>query len=733
MSLHVLPRSYSLLHKVHGHAASVRAGLAALTLLHGLAACAEQGEDAVPPPGSGSADAGIDVRGPDITPADSALPDTEPVPDAEARDSGTPEVGGLPDGGVSGAERPVCDPLDPASCLFPWPSDFWLVEDPTMPTGLRLTFGEDSMPINRQGFPVDPTPFGWLDGFGPGVPVMTVLPGVDLSALPGEESLERSVETGSASLLLRWDEDSAAWARVPHWVELDATTPAGEEALTFLRPAVILEPATRHAVVFRDLRTLEGQPMPASPAFAALRDGQPLEDPWLEARRPTWEAFFESLADAGIARSSLTLAWSFTTGSEAQIQRPLREAIDLVLDAVPAEGPALSLVSRERFLEAGDDSGLPVDANVAWRASATLRTPSVLTPNTGSVGFRLLRDDAGHVQLGAPMDVNVRISVPQRALTGEPVGVVVYGHGLLGDAREIFLGHLRRAAQELGCIFVATPLRGMSADDAPGVIALTSDLTEFAIIADGLVQGIAQTHVLAESVQSSLPGLLAEIDDRIVLDPDRVFWFGGSQGGIFGATVLATSETMARGILAVPGNNYATLLQRSINFGQFFTLLRNNYGSAADIATLIALAQLQWDWTDPVSWLRRMLHEPLADGRRREALFLISKADKQVAVVTNEIAARTWPERLAMMEPWDVDRTPWGVPQTPYPHLGSGMILFDFGNPWPLGRANLPPDDPLPDPHPRIAEVDAASGLLQTFLEEGRILDVCGGDGCRPD
>jgi hypothetical protein len=126
------------------------------------------------------------------------------------------------------------------------------------------------------------------------------------------------------------------------------------------------------------------------------------------------------------------------------------------------------------------------------------------------------------------------------------------------------------------------------------------------------------------------------------------------------------------------------------------------------------------------------LTEQTPDGRDRDVLLLLSKADKQVAVVTNEILSRTFPE-VALMAPYDVERTPWGITQTTYPHTGSGTVLFDFGNPWPTGRANLPPNDPLPDPHPRIAEVNAAGALLQSFFDDGEIIDVCGGDGCRPD
>lgn len=719
-------------------AAALRS-LVAIAALASLYACSDDDSPAPDTTPDAENDAGADAiadttdAGPteDITPElDSALPD---VPPSDTGDGDTGEVDAQGDAQTdTGTPEPtfpadVCDPLDPSLCSLPWPSNLYLQPDDSRPTGYTLRFGATTLPSNRGGLHVDPAPYARLDGYGWGVPIMTIFPNVDLAGLAGEESLEVSLSEDSKTLLFAVTDEGLV--QVPHWVELDQTVSAPTPQVLFLRPAVVLEPATRYIVAFRNLLQTDANPVPSSEAFAALRDNILTEEPAVETRRAAFESMFAELSEAGVERASLTLAWDFVTGSEETLHAPVDTATRLAMEAIGEEGAPLTFDTIERD-ERPETGGENVDDEIAIRIEATMQTPSFVRDLTGS-GADLLLDEDGLPQIQGTDDVFVRIMVPHRAVEGEEVGVIVYGHGLLGNAYEIDAGHLQRVAEELGYVLVSVAMRGMSDDDAVGVLSTTFDMSNFSVIADGLVQGMVQTHVLARTAKTRLPGLLQELDADINIDTDRVYWFGGSQGGIFGTTVLATSPDMYRGILAVPGINYSTMLQRSVNFEVYFEQLRNNYGQGATTAVLIAMAQLRWDYTDPVSYWRRLAALQSDPENPRSALLLLSKADKQVAVVTNEIVARTYPE-VAVMAPYDSERTPFGITQTPYPHTGSGMILFDFGNPWPTGQANLPPSDPLPDPHPRIAEVTEAADLLRQFLDTGVIIDVCGGDGCTP-
>jgi len=67
-----------------------------------------------------------------------------------------------------------------------------------------------------------------------------------------------------------------------------------------------------------------------------------------------------------------------------------------------------------------------------------------------------------------------------------------------------------------------------------------------------------------------------------------------------------------------------------------------------------------------------------------------------------------------------------------YPHKGSGLVNFSFGNPWPA-PGNVPPNDKLGDPHGKPRNLDHHNQQMAHFWRTGEILDVCGGDGCTPD
>jgi hypothetical protein len=75
--------------------------------------------------------------------------------------------------------RPACDSLDPSVCLYPWPNDYFTTSDRGTDTGLRLNIAPDATPANVHGVHIDPTDFDRNDGFSPGSPIVTRVPGLD--------------------------------------------------------------------------------------------------------------------------------------------------------------------------------------------------------------------------------------------------------------------------------------------------------------------------------------------------------------------------------------------------------------------------------------------------------------------------------------------------------------------------------------------------------------------------
>ena len=59
---------------------------------------------------------------------------------------------------------PGCNPLaSEVDCLLPYPSDFFLVDDPSLPSGKRVALGEAAMVLDAEGASLDlaaPRPAG---------------------------------------------------------------------------------------------------------------------------------------------------------------------------------------------------------------------------------------------------------------------------------------------------------------------------------------------------------------------------------------------------------------------------------------------------------------------------------------------------------------------------------------------------------------------------------------------
>src|ERR1043166_7754596 len=80
--------------------------------------------------------------------------------------------GGVPVALRAAPARGHCDPIDTSQCLTPFPDDFFTVGDPASPTGRRVHFAVDVMPVNASGVSIDPADWNRNDGFSPGAEII---------------------------------------------------------------------------------------------------------------------------------------------------------------------------------------------------------------------------------------------------------------------------------------------------------------------------------------------------------------------------------------------------------------------------------------------------------------------------------------------------------------------------------------------------------------------------------
>ncbi len=660
--------------------------------------------------------------------------------------SGTAGAGG--DGG-SGGGPPApplgCDPLTPSYCGFPYPNDYWTTEDPTTATGMRLALPEVIMPENDDGVRSDPSPFNDADGFSPGIAAMTHMPGATAAGLPASNSIEASLAFDSPTVII----DTETGDRVAHWVDLDeyvvqakirvdanADRPdftinrsldeLRQEQALMLRPAIRLEDSTRYIVAIRGVVDDQSAPIAPTAGFQELRDDTPSDDPVIESRRAHFEDIFSQLEGAGIGRQDLQLAWDFTTASKENNTQWMVHIRDDALAGFP-DGVSYRVEPIAEGVEAG----------IACRLEITFEMPLYMTD--GNAGALLNFGADGMPTQNGTFEYTAAMVVPQSAQPpGQAAPLVQFGHGQLG-AKEQVLGFQAIAAQ-LNLVGFALDFKGFAFDDQATIITALGggDWSDFRPIPERMHQGFVNFLMAMRTLSREANGgpttelnqALANDCGGAVIDGDKRYYFGGSQGGILGASIMALSTDIERGLLAVPGQSYNLLLNRSVNVDVFAPLMYEQYEwNGLDVQLNLALIQGLWDRAEPTGYSKYIRTDRFPNTPPHEVLIQVSKSDHQVTNLGAHIMARTigGVVNLAAGDVANVIRPVWGLEVVPGTHAGSGMIEVDFGNPEaPIG--NYPPwDDTMGDPHGRAVELVSLGITLSTFYETGVVENLCSG------
>jgi hypothetical protein len=132
-----------------------------------------------------------------------------------------------------------CDFLDPSSCLFPFPSDWFTVPDATKDTGKRVNFSNAGMPKNKDGVPIESSDYNRNDGFSVGATSLTRVPNVDL-AMTGAAPItdvERSLDVDAPVVLV----NATTLQHHLMWVEIDSNDTIYATIAIIIHPSVNLE------------------------------------------------------------------------------------------------------------------------------------------------------------------------------------------------------------------------------------------------------------------------------------------------------------------------------------------------------------------------------------------------------------------------------------------------------------------------------------------------------------
>jgi hypothetical protein len=628
-----------------------------------------------------------------------------------------------------------CEPLDPARCLLPFPSNGLTRADEASATGLRLALPADGMPQNASGVAIDPAEWNRNDGFSTTSPLLTHITDLDAQASELPSWTEPDASLGDDSTIVVVEVDSGE--RWPVFAEPDAKAGADDDQLLKIYPLIPFTEGATYAVGLRALVGLDGAPIDATAAFTAYRDRLDTGIASVEDRRESMEdEVFAPLSAAGVERSELQSAWSFTIASTDGIAGRMLHIRDNALGALGVAAPTFEVT------EVVDEVD---DEYIARTVRGTYTVPNYLTGD-GSPGQRFFYGDGvaptadelpvRNGDISSPFECRISDST---LAGGEPARVSQYGHGLLGSQREVGALNVRQFAFEHNIVFCATKWAGMSEDDIANAIDSLGDFSNFPTMADRLQQGVLNQIVLGRLMIAD-DGLATHpafqfADGSPLIDTSHLYYDGNSQGGIMGLMLTAVSPDIERAVLGVPGMNYSMLLPRSVDFDDYELVMVPAYPDVLDRTLIISLAQQLWDRGEGAGYVQHVTTDAYTGTSTKQVLLHVALGDHQVTEISAFIAARALGAGVhqPLAAPGRAsDGLAWGLDALSYPSEGSGIVLWDSGSPS-IPVVGLPPRDGR-DPHedPRY-DADVRRQKSEFLQVGGQIIDVCGDAPCESD
>ena len=693
---------------------TVVAGLSVALL---LAACSDDGSsssDTNPAVGSVAID-------------DTAPPITDDIPfEADA------ELTAAVQGAVDSAD-PNCDPLDTRSCLLPFPSNRYTQQDPTSDTGLRVSLPPGSLPSNESGAAINVNEWNRNDGFSPNTPILAWFPDVDpdASKLPKWTDIGASLAADATIVLL----DTDTGERIPLWAELDAHATDRVDQLLTIRPAISLPEGHTFIVAIRGLVDTNGATIEATPTFQVYRDNLTTGIEEIEYRRGEMNNTLSTLSDAGIERSSLQLAWTFTVASTRNISERMLHIRDESLAALGDIAPAYTVTA---VTPNSDD-------NIALQVEGTYTVPNYLAGDGGpGNAFHYDSDDVDALPTVNPdvptVEVGFLCNISVATMNGtEPAHLVQYGHGLLGSNGEINAGNVRAMSNEHNVVHCATKWAGMAEDDIGNAAATLGEFSNFPTMADRLQQGVLNQIFLGRLMTRS-GGLgddpnFQRADGTALINTAHLDYDGNSQGGIMGLMLAAVSPDIERAVLGVPGMNYSLLLPRSVDFDDYEAIFEPAYPNDLDRVLILSATQMLWDRGEGGGYVQHLTSNPYPGTEAKTVLLDVAFGDHQVTPLSALVEARTIGatihQPVAADGRWDEVEPGWGLEPTTYPSTGSAIIIWDSGMAK-MPFENLAPregddshEDPRRDPDVRTQKA--------SFLFDDTLIDVCDGKPCTAD
>ncbi len=621
---------------------------------------------------------------------------------------------------------PGCNPFATSDeCALPYPSAFFQKADATSATGVREDYpaglfgAADATGANP--IPVDVAPYNSADGVSPAAPILLhYAEDVKLDNLPDQHHLADSMAADAPIQIFNADTGE----RVPYFAEMDQNRVSGVDSryAFIIRPVAPFTMGARHVVAITNkVVAADGSALPSPKGFDVLRDGTPTTNKEIEDVRAHYEDIFTFLESKGLKRADLSLAWDFTVASKDYVLGSVLSMRTKALSMLGTTGMPYTITNVD------DRTASTTEQNVAKIIDGDFEVPTYL--NAGNT----FDYDAQHHPTIQTTNRKYPFTmvIPRKAMSGAPLPLVIFGHGLFGNGRDYLetggsASILQGVAQDAGVVLLATDWIGLSSADVASIVTkVGTDLNNLGIVTDQLQQSLINNLAMTKLARGALASDAAvQIAGSPAVDTARTYYFGISLGGIQGTSFVAISDDVTRGVLNVPGAAWATMFTRSSNWPPVHAAVAAHYPDPLEQQIGIALIQSRFDFSDPANFAKLIKQSPLADApSNRLVLLQESIGDCQVPNITTEMLARSMGVKLMTPSVTDV----FGLDTVASPTSEDTLVQYQLTA---LTDQYMPPETNVPPSkdngvHSTMISRPEALSQVEWLVDNGEIKSFC--------
>jgi dienelactone hydrolase len=439
------------------------------------------------------------------------------------------------------------------------------------------------------------------------------------------------------------------------------------------------------AALTTQLRALDGSPLRASDAFAAIRDGR-------DASHPDLSRAIDALAAAGVPRATIAVATVFTTDDTGRELVALRTALHaaplgtITVEHVYGTAPGADGTLDDLFgVPAVDRPGVDVPSMAGavgptamiHEAIGTVvlgrfTAPRVVEGTGTDVGVPLV-DASGMPRAGASEDVPFVLAIPAGAASLASMPVLFVHHGFnasrvtaltMADTAAragwatFGIDAFQHGARAEGAMDVQHNLRGsMGADGLAETSVASVSARTFGIVGPPAGMALYPGYPLgaftqfAADVMSSVR-LLREADlapitavvpalAGLSFDRARIGYLGISMGSVIGASIVAAEPDVRAAVLVVPPGSIVESLCEGVAFrglttGTLANLLHidgrfDEVTHACVGDPIVDLVRWSLEPIDPLALAPRFFEAPLDPAGPRPDVVWVMSANDEVA------------------------------------------------------------------------------------------------------